>query len=432
MAFWSRFFRQAAAPERIEPRAATQMGDGGVRISTSQQLDEYLREGGVTASGAVVTPDTAMRTGAVFASVRLITGPQANLPLDVKVRVDDKVRQDASSSAVWKVLNRKPNGWQTPQQFRRMLGSHHLLRGNGYAYIVWNWDRTQPQALIPMHPDRVDCKQAGDLSLSYRYQRKDGRTIELRQNDVFHLMGLTLDGVTGVTPITYARESIGTSMTMQRHGATLFKNGARPSVVLKHPKLVGKEAIGNLRESLDEYRAGGDAEGTALILEEGMDISPLTMTAVDAQWIESQKFTRTEIAMFFGVPPFMLGDTEKSTSWGSGIEQQTLAFIAYTLEDYLTMWEQTAYRDLIRDPTERMYARFNRSALVKGDIKTRWDAYVKGMQWGVWSPDDVRGFEDENPRGDGEGGRYYDPPNTAGTTAGSTSGDPQNDPPQPA
>lgn len=434
MAIWSRWFRQAqsTASERIEPRAAVQGSDGGVRISTSQQLDEYLRDGGISASGAAVTPESAMRIGAVFASVRLITGPQANLPLDVKVRVDEKVRQDASDSAVWRVLNRKPNAWQTPQQFRRMLSSHHALRGNGYAMIVWNWDRTQPQALIPMHPDRTEVKQNPDLSLTYRYQRKDGGFIDLRQDDVFHLMGLTFDGVTGVTPITYARESIGLAMTMERHGSTLFKNGARPSVVLRHPKQVGKEAMENLRESLDEYRQGGDSEGRALILEEGMEISPLTMTALDAQWIESRKFSRTEVSMFFGVPPFMLGDTEKSTSWGSGIEQQTLAFIAYTLEDYLTMWEQTAMRDLVRDPTGKTYVRFNRSALVKGDIKTRWDAYVKGMQWGVWSPDDVRGFEDENPRSDGEGGRYYDPPNTAGASAASSTGDQPNDPAQPA
>lgn len=434
MAIWSRWFRQeqSTSVERIEPRAAVQSGEGGVRITTSQQLEEYLREGDLSDAGLAVTPDTALRMGAVFASVRLITGPQANLPLDVKIRVDAKVREDASNSAVWKVLNRKPNGWQTAQQFRRMLGSHHLLRGNGYAMIVWNWSKTEPQALIPMHPDRVEVKQNDDLSLTYCYHRKDGGLVELPQSDVFHLMGLTLDGLNGVTPITYAREAIGLGLTMERHGSTLFKNGARPSVVLRHPKQVGKEAMENLRTSLDEYRQGGDSEGRALILEEGMEISPLTMTSLDAQWIESRKFSRTEVAMFFGVPPFMLGDTEKSTSWGSGIEQQTLAFIAYTLEDYLTMWEQAAMTRLVRDPTERTYVRFNRSALVKGDIKTRWDAYVKGLQWGVYSPDDVLAFEDQNPRADGEGGRYYDPPNTAGASAASSTGDQPNDPAQPA
>ncbi|WP_423208818.1 phage portal protein [Paracoccus yeei] len=132
-------------------------------------------------------------------------------------------------------------------------------------------------------------------------------------------------------------------------------------------------------------------------------------TAEDAQWIESRKFTRADIAMFFGVPPHMIGDTEKSTSWGTGIEQQSIGFVAYTLEDHLTTWEETIARDLI-DPTRTdLYARFNRAALVKGDIKARWEAYVKGLQWGVWSPNEIRTLEDENPR---EGGDvYYPPPN---------------------
>lgn len=426
MAFWSKLLRRdrPEAATRVEPRAAIQLGDGGVRISSSQQLEEYLRTGDNSIAGAVVTADSAIRVGTVYASLRLITGPQANLPIDVKIRVDEKVRQDASGSSVWQLLNRKPNRWQTAQQFRRLLSGHQLLRGNGFALKVWNHNRTEVLELLPLHPDRVEIRQGDDLKVTYRYRRKDGGFIDYPAEDIFHLLNHTLDGVTGVSPITYARESIGLSMTMERHGATLFKNSARPSVVLSHPKQVGKEAMTNLKESLDEYRQGGDSEGKALILEEGMTMTNLTMGALDAQWIEARKFSRTDIAMFFGVPPFMLGDTEKSTSWGSGIEQQTLAFIAYTLEDYLTMWEQAAMRDLVVDKTGKTYVRFNRSALVKGDIKTRWEAYVKGMQWGVWSPDEVRGFEDENPREDGEGGRYYDPPNTAGTGAGATGDNP--------
>ena len=136
------------------------------------------------------------------------------------------------------------------------------------------------------------------------------------------------------------------------------------------------------------------------------------MTAEDAQWIESRKFSRTDIAMFFGVPPHMIGDTEKSTSWGSGIEQQSIGFVTYTLEDHLTTWEETANRDLITDSS--IYARFNRRALVRGDIKTRTEHYVKMLQWGVYSPNEVRAREDENPRADGD--VYYDPPNTAGQT----------------
>ncbi|MBU3262072.1 phage portal protein [Roseovarius sp. PS-C2] len=371
-----------------------------------------------------VNANTAMRVAAVYACVRLISGPAANLPIDVKERVSDDVRQNRPDLPLWNVLRRKPNSWQTPSQFKRMLQAHLLLRGNAYAQIVWS--RGRVIGLLPLHPDRMKVDQLDDLSLRYTYRRRDGGEVRLDQKDVFHLVGLTLDGVLGVSAITYARETIGLSMAQERHGSTTFKNAARPSMVLKHPEKLGKEGQEFLRASLDAYRQGGESEGKALILEEGMSTEALSMTSEDAQWIESRKFSRSDIAMFFGVPPHMIGDTEKTTSWGSGIEQQSIGFVTYTLEDYLTTWEETINKDLITDPS--IYAKFNRRALVRGDIKTRTDHYVKMLQWGVYSPNEVRAREDENPRDDGD--VYYDPPNTAGQIE-DNNGD-GNDPKEPS
>ena len=399
--------------KKPEPRAA--LSDGGVVIRTAADLESALRRGAVTGSGTVVTPETAMRVAAVYASVRVIAGAVATLPLQVKRRVDDRTREDASDSPLWHLLRRKPNRWQTPSQFRRMLQAHVLLRGNGYALKVMS--RGEVVELNPLNPDRVTCDQADDLSLAYTYTRKDGRKIALKQDDVFHLVGLTLDGVHGVSPITYARESIGLSLAMENHGATTFKNGARPSSVLKHPEKLSPAAQDNLKASIETYRSGGASEGQTLILEEGMDWTATGMTAEDAQWIEGRKFSRTDIAMFMGVPPSMLGDNSGSDSnWGTGLEQKSLGFVAYTLEDHLTMWEEAILRDLIPDTETKLYARFNRSALVKGDIKTRMEAMVKRLQWGVTSPNEERALEDWNPRDGGD--EFYLPPNTAGTPGG--------------
>ena len=405
------------------PKAATQQKDGGRRITSSDELAEAIRHQNMSTSGGmVVTAETAMRVGAVFACVRLISGAVANLPIEIKERVSDEIRENRTDLTLWNVLRRKPNGWQTPSQFKRMLQAHLLLRGNAYAQIVRSQNRVI--GLLPLDPDRMKVEQNNDLSLKYTYRRRDGASVPLPQREVFHLVGLTLDGVNGVSAITYARETIGLSMAQERHGSTTFKNSARPSLVLKHPGKLGPEGLEFLRASLDEYRMGGESEGKALILEEGMNTEALSMTAEDAQWIESRKFSRTDIAMFFGVPPHMIGDTEKSTSWGSGIEQQSIGFVTYTLEDHLTTWEETANRDLILEAN--VYARFNRRALVRGDIKTRTDHYVKMLQWGVYSPNEVRAREDENPRPDGN--VYYDPPNTAGQSgrSGEDGNDPEN------
>lgn len=406
------------------PRNATQSAGGGTVISTPDQLERAIRQALVSGSGAVVTPETAMRVAAVYACVRLRANAVGNLPLGVFRRIDEKTREPLpADDPLARLLRRRPNRWQTPSQFKKMMEAHVQLRGAAYAMKVSS--RGAVRELIPMHPDRVTCTQLDDLSLVYEYTRKDGRKVVLPQWEVFHLVGLSLDGINGVSVISYARETIGLSLAMEEHGGNTFRNGARPSSVLKHPGKLGKEGLEFLQSSLDAYRSGGDSEGKALILEEGMEMSQISMTAEDAQWIESRKFSRSDIAMFFGVPPHMIGDTEKSTSWGSGIEQQSIGFVTYTMEESLTAWEETVNRDLVPNTADDIFARFNRRALVRGDLKTRQGFYTAMLQWGVYSPNEVRALEDENPR---EGGDvYYDPPNTAGGDAGGTSDETENE-----
>ncbi len=405
MKFW-----QIVKNMLARPHAAVQPLGGGVTINTPDELDAYLKGQGVAGAGTIVNADTAMRVAAVYACVRIRSGVVANMPLHVKRRVDDRTRNDASEHPLWHLLRRKPNRWQTPSQFKRMMQAHLLLRGNAYALIVRS--TAGINELVPLHPDRVEVKQRNDLSIVYHYDHKNGRRMTFGQAEIFHLVGMTLDGVRGVSVIKYARETIGLSLAMENHGANTFRTGARVSTILVHPGEIGPEGRENLRASLDEYRAGGDMEGRALILEEGVEIKPVSMTAEDAQWIESRRFSRTDIAMFFAVPPHMIGDTEKSTSWGTGIEAQTQGFVTFSAEDDLTTWEETINRDLIGAREPDLYARFNRAALVRGDIKARWDAHVRALQWGVRSPNEIRSAEDLNPR---EGGDiFYDPPNTAG------------------
>lgn len=403
------------------PKAAVQDGGGGQMIYSAHDLEQAIAVAGLSASGTNVDANTAMKVGAVFACVRIRSSVVANMPLKIKRRVDDRVREDAKDHAVSKLFSVRPNGWQTPSQFKRMMETHLLLRGNAYAMIVRSLGNVI--ALIPLHPDRVEPKQQNDLSIVYVYTRPNGSQVTLKQEDVFHLIGLTLDGFKGVSVLTYARETIGLSIAMEKHGATTFKNGARPSSVVRHPNTLGVEGIKNLQASFDAYKAGGESEGKTLVLEEGAELKSLTMTAEDTQWIESRKFSRSDIAMFFGVPPHMIGDTEKSTSWGSGIDSQTQGFVTFSAEDDLTTWEETVNRDLIREDETDIYAKFNRNALVRGDLKARKEFYVAMMQWGAYSPNDVRAKEDENPRDGGD--VYYDPPNTAGQS--SSEKDPEND-----
>ena len=399
-----------SAGDRVRPRAATQDAGPGRLITTSSELEEYIRGGGqASGAGVSVTAQSAMQVPPVFACVRIISGAIATLPLGIKRRVDARTREDASDHPLWVLLRRRPNRWMTPSAFRRMSQMHLLLRGNAYALKVRN-ARGDVVELLPMHPDRVKVEQLDDLSLVYTYARKKGGKVVLPQADVMHLVGMTLDGVTGLSVIAYARETLGLAIATERHGASMFRNGATVGAVLKHDKTLGPEAQATLRASLEAYR-GSENAGRTLILEEGMGYEQLGMTAEDAQFIETRKFSRSDIAMFFGVPPHMIGDTEKSTSWGTGIEQQSQGFVAYTLRDWLSTWEETIDRDLIGDREPDLFARFNLAGLVRGDLKARYTSYLQGRQGGWLSVNDIRELEDMNPVDGGD--VYLEPLNMA-------------------
>ncbi|WP_411340319.1 phage portal protein [Sphingopyxis sp. J-6] len=401
------------APLPVRPRASS---DGGVIISTAAEMDAWVRsqDGG----GSV---NDAMKVAAIFACVRIICGSVSTLPFQVKRRVDERTRADASDHGLNAVINRRPNRWQKPAQFKSMMQAHVLLRGNAYAAITRGVGG-RVIALTPLHPDRMQVKQREDLTIEYIWTRKNGGQVTFAQNEVMHLFGLTLDGVKGVSPITYARETIEEARAMAGHGRAMFKNGASVSGALQMPKgsSLTEEQVERLRANMDEYRQGGAREGRVIILEDGLEFKQMALSSEDAQWIDGRKFSRSDIAMFFGMPPHMIGDTEKSTSWGTGIVEQTQGYRAFTLEPHLVMWEEGVNGDCL-DPDRRrddvgIYVRFNRNAIVRSDINKRWEAYQKGLQWGVYSPNKVLEMEDENPRPDGD--IYYPPPNMTADSEG--------------
>lgn len=409
------FRRQAPAPARrasISAQAATQSAGAGIIIDSPEKLAAFLR-GEDTAAGMAVNTHTALSIAAVYGCVRIISGAVATLPLDIKRRVDEGTRQDATDHPLSRLIRRRPNGWQKPAQFKRHMQMSLLMRGNAYALRIPR-AAGGVQALVPLNPDRVRVEQLATMGLRYHYRRPDGGEVTYRQDEVLHLVGMSLDGITGVSVLEYARETIGLALATRKHGAEYFRNGTNVGSWIKHPGKLGNEGLEFLHASLDRYRSDGDRTSGTLVLEEGAEFAPLGMSMEDAAFVDTMKLSRTDIAMFFGVPPHMLGDTEKSTSWGSGIEQQARGFVAYTLEDWLITWEEAITVDLAGDADPDIYARFNRAALVRGDLRTRYATYTQALQWGVMNPDEVRALEDMNPREDGKGGIYYDPPNTAG------------------
>lgn len=385
------------------PRAAT---TGEVRrASTPDQIAEILRRGPGTASGAYVTPDTAMRVSAVYACVRVLADSVAMLPL--RLYEDGGLTSKiAVGNPLDRITNKRPNFLQTPFEFKRFLVGTLALRGNAYVQKFMVGSRNQQ--LIPLHPDRVTPKfDETAMRVVYEYRAKDGSLRVLRQDEVMHFRALSTDGFMGLSPIAAAAEAIGLAIQTEKHGARLFANAASPSGVLKHPQLLSAEAAKRLKSTFDEAYSGSENSGKTMLLEEGLTWEKVGMTSEEAQFLETRKLQRNEIAMFFGVPPHMIGDIDRGTSWGSGIEQQGIGFVTYTLLPWLTNISQACDRDLLSDREQDQFSyKFVTDELTRADFLTRQQGRQIQANCGVISPNEWRRMEGLNPRNDGEGDAY--------------------------
>lgn len=353
----------------------------------------------MTPAGVSIGPETALKLSAAFACDRLISETVASLPAFVYERLADGGRQRATNHPLYDVLHRQPNEYQTAAEFFDFMTHCALMRGNGFARIVPG-ARGFVDQLIPLHPDAVTMEPLPRGGLRYRVTRADQAPLILLDEDVLHVKGMSRDGATGVSVITYAAESLGLALAADRYGARFFRNNARPGGVLETAKTLTPEAAKRLKESWEEAHTG-DSQHRVAVLEEGLTFKDVGLNNKDSQFLETREFQAEDICRWFRVPPHMVGLTSKVTSWGSGIEQLGQGFITYTLMIWLKRWEQAISRDLILVP-QKYFVEFATEALLRGDTKARYDAYAIALDKGFMSPNEVRQFENLNPRPGGD------------------------------
>lgn len=371
-------FRRSAVPEAAAP-AGRPFAQGDSYLSMDDpRLIEFLRFGDVTATGITVSVERALKNTAMFRAVSLISYSIGMLPLQL---MDEETKEKASGHPLYRILHRRPNGWQSAFDFRTLMQLRALVKGNAYALVVRALDirRGMPVVvqLVPLDPDRVTPKQLDDWSVVYDYQPPSGARRRYMQSDILHLRGMSLDGLLGLSVVKQAAEAISLALAAELAAGRMFKNGIFAGGALTHPGRLSEEAFQRLKGSLAE-KEGAENAGKNLILEEGMKFDTPASTARDAQLADIRKMQVEEIGRATGVPrPLLMVD---DTSWGSGIEALGRFFVQFALGPWFEAWQQAIERTLLTDDEQDRYAaKFNAGALLRGSIKDQADYFAKAL-----------------------------------------------------
>ncbi|MCM8595182.1 phage portal protein [Accumulibacter sp.] len=349
---------------------------------------------GRTASGLRVSADGALRLAAVYACVRILAETMASLPLVVYRPRSDGGKERVTDHPLYRLLARRPNAWQNAFEWREMLQGHLALRGNAYNRIEAN-ARGEITQLLPIHPDRIQIEWLPNGDYRYRVTDRLGQQTIVPRSAVWHLRGLSSDGVLGLSPIDLARESLGMALAAQDYGARFFANDAKPTGGwIEFPgSFRDSEAKRVFRESYQAAQSGAN-RGKVLVLENGMKFHEVGVTNRDAQFLELRKFQITDIARLFRVPPHMIADLDRATF--SNIEQQSLEFVMHTMTPWAERWEASIESDLLLDG-EDLEVEFDFTNLMRGDAASRSSYYQSGIQNGWLTRNEARIAENLNP-----------------------------------
>jgi HK97 family phage portal protein len=367
-----------------------------LRNLTVREPDGWVSADRIGDAGEVVNEQSALALSAVWACVNLIAGTTASLPLMVYQTGPDGRRTVAREHPLYRLLHDSPNFDQTAVDFWEFVAASLELWGNAYVRI--SRDGAKITSLFPVAPQLMQVRRLSSGSLEYRWT-EDGRHHVETDRTLLHIRGFGGHPLGGLSTLTFGRHAFSLARAVDRSAASTFRNGMRPSVQLVFEKWLTPEQRELAEGRLAEKYLGAMNAGRPWIAEGGAKVEAISIKPEDAQMLESRGFSVEEICRFFGVPPFMIGHTEKSTSWGTGLEQQTLGFQKFTLRRRLKRIEQACAKQLLtpEDRARGVVVEFNVEGLLRADSKGRSDFYRQMTSIGAMTINEVRALENLPP-----------------------------------
>lgn len=378
------------------------LGEARSEILTSSDpaLAEYFGLSPVTDSGVAITAKSVMRLGAAYACIHRLSSNLAQLPLHVLRRDGDNV-VDGSDHPAESLLSTSPNMFQSSYDWRELSQQTLLVHGNAVTRL--RRDRHgQIIELDAFEPEHIGRPVRGVSGWYYpAYDAQEERWFALPLYDALHIKGFGGDRYWGMSPIRYHAETIGLGLAAKKYGSQFFGGGGRPSGILidKTPNAVGdvgKQHRANVRASWREGGIGKGSGRTALLTGD-LSYQAITIPPEEAQFLETQKMNRSEVAGLYNVPSHMVNDLEKATF--SNISEQAIHFVRHSMMPHVVRWEQELNRKIFTDVERRagFYVKFNLAGLLRGTAKERAEFYHYAITDGWMSRNEVRLLEDKNP-----------------------------------
>jgi HK97 family phage portal protein len=356
---------------------------------TDTRLLEMLGMEHNTHTGKHVNEYRALGLAAVWRAMQLTCSVPASLPFHAyKQDGDSRVLAGGQSES----LLDDPHPDMTPFELWQTIYMHKRLWGNAYVRKLTN-RLGQVAELWPIHPGRV--KVGRESEAGRKVYAIDGGKEVLSDDEIMHVPGLGYDGVCGVSPIRAARESMGLGLAAQEYGARFFGSGSLATGILQTEQRLTQKQADTLSERWRDKRTGLTSAHGTIVLDKGATFHQLTIPPGDAQFLESRRFQITEVCRWFGLPPFLMFETETSTSWGTGLEQQALAWVKFDLQPELTAMEQRVTKHVMRPGS--VYARYSIEGLLRGDTTARAAFYKAMWEIGAFSTNEIRSYEEKAP-----------------------------------
>ncbi|MET8624544.1 phage portal protein [Kitasatospora sp. NPDC004669] len=346
---------------------------------------------GLSAAGVPVSDQSAMQLSAVWACVRILSTAVSGLPM-VAMRQRGAVTEPVPDQPT--IVADPFGGANDLRYLSRRAGFQQLavsvgMRGNGYGLILSRDYLYRPSRVAVVHPDRVKVDWGDDGARTYQVDRQP-----VPASDMIHLMGMCLPGEpTAMSPIAYARHCIGLGLAAEQFGGHFFSQGAHLSGVITVEGDLDKQRARQMKEAFEASHSGLSNAHAIGVLSGGAKWQSISVTPDDAQFLGTRAAATLDIAMLYGIPPHMLGQVDRTTSWGSGIEQQGIGFLAYTLEPWIGIYEDAWSAMLPRGSTAKM----DTTALQRTDTAGRYAAYTQARTSGVLTINEARAKENLPP-----------------------------------